>query len=257
MSKTDKTRPLAVKAMDTPNGIVARHDHRTGECDLPPRPTSPLECLWGNRETRCDWAASMEFLNSAAGHCGCSKCGKRKDVWYQQQKAAARTRHRRTEHDALVAARTYGADDLSDVPDLFGDIALDREYGNFLSTFDHYGHLAERLDLPVGAQIVATDGPYSHCFECNSYEVNDGYAEVLYADGRRRIIALDANDYPLGYDPDADLARYGYDGAPEDYNADPFEDVNLPYDDPFEEVIRGREPHHAYGGYTAFAERYL
>lgn len=210
MSRTDKTRPLRVKAMDTPTGIEAQHDHSLGPCDLPAKPTRPLECLWGDRATRCYWAASWEFLRSPAGHCACSVHAKKYDNYYVQSKARAHTARRRVEREGLTDARTYGADDLADVPSPTADIELelDREYGGYLADVEEFGELAERLDLPFGAVVVGTGNLDGHrC--CSSvgglyglHDHPDTHAEVLHPDGRRERVPVDRNDeaVPGGFD---------------------------------------------------------
>lgn len=242
MSRTDKTRPLAVRVMDRRRHLEEVHDHTDGPCDLPPRPRGRAETLWGTADTRCGWVASHEWLCSAEAACGCRTHSKKRSVWAQQQAAADRTRNRRVKYAARVDADLYGADDLADVPDLFADLALDRLYGDIHSEVDHYAHLAEILDLPTGALVVGVRGDVwaYWCEACGSRETMDGLVEVLHPDGRRQVRSLNHDDFVVAVDRDA---------------TDPYEGVNEPHDDPFEEVARARS--RDFASLEAFARRYL
>src|SRR4051812_33687946 len=85
MSRTDKTAPSRVKMFYYPDWIEEYHDHRHGECDLPPRPRNPkdegLEYWYGgtrhNKETHCYWVASYtNYYTHGLAQCGCSICGR-------------------------------------------------------------------------------------------------------------------------------------------------------------------------------------
>lgn len=71
MSKTDKTRPEHVRALDLPRYLVAEHDHRTGGCDLP-----EVRRLRRRDEarTRCTWERSTAFWHDPQNWCGCPMC---------------------------------------------------------------------------------------------------------------------------------------------------------------------------------------
>jgi hypothetical protein len=74
MSRTDKTKPLWVRAVEhNPRPI---HDHRYGACDLPPNPT------WEDADTRCRWEHPGALV---FGHTCCSGCGERSCTKERQQ----------------------------------------------------------------------------------------------------------------------------------------------------------------------------
>lgn len=95
MSKTDKTRPEWVKALDRKGFLEEYHDHRDGTCDLPEVPQ-----VWrrgtGMPRTACHWWPSTEFYCDRANTCGCPLCT------MQLQRKAERRRDRRS-------ARRYAA----------------------------------------------------------------------------------------------------------------------------------------------------
>lgn len=91
MSKTDKTRPWHVRALDDPTYLAPEHDHRDGTCDLPEQP------VWGwGTGTRCRWEPTAAFWADPANRCGCRLCS---------DQAGRRARARRDRRDARSYAR--------------------------------------------------------------------------------------------------------------------------------------------------------
>jgi hypothetical protein len=82
MSRTDKTAPMQVKLFYYKDWLEEYHDHRHGDCDLPPRPRNPKDpglSLWygGERhgDTRCYWVANYRtFWRSGMSNCCCGLC---------------------------------------------------------------------------------------------------------------------------------------------------------------------------------------
>lgn len=98
MSRTDKTKPLWVRhAEHDPRPV---HDHRFGECDLPPRPVRE------ESGTRCRWSRPDVLL---FGHTCCSGCNRRGCVreWQRMVKAG----NRRERYDGRRLARRAAAGD--------------------------------------------------------------------------------------------------------------------------------------------------
>lgn len=202
MSKTDRTRPLRVKAMDAAAGIEAKHDHRTGPCDLPARPTKPLTCLWGgDATTTCYWAASHEFMVSPQAHCNAPCHSKKRDDHAIKQAAARRTANRAAEHDALVDLSEHGLHDtLADVFD-WTRATLDPDFDNtsdFHAEMARFARLREQLTATTGlseTSLVVDVMPacaYECCEDCGP-ETFTGYrVEILHNDGRREKLRIDA-----------------------------------------------------------------
>lgn len=73
MSRTHKTRPLMVKAVDRTDhsvGLTEVHDHRGGDCTLPEQPPTKLDDLQEQLYRGCyfDWEYTGTQL------CGCRMC---------------------------------------------------------------------------------------------------------------------------------------------------------------------------------------
>lgn len=165
MSKTDKTRPLGVKAMDAPGDIEADHDHTRGPCDLPPRPTKRLDCPFGDRSTSCFWRASRAFLRSPAGQCGCTSCSRGRRAWDRSPAKTQRLAGRRTAARALTDVSVHGVHDtLDDVGDWTTWLADDRDgFSDFFDVADTHAALRDPLVaagvIPAGAQVVDVHDP--------------------------------------------------------------------------------------------------
>lgn len=92
MSKTDKTRPWRVRALDKPTYLEAVHDHTLPlPCDL------PAVAAWVSpAPTRCSWQPSVEFWHTPANRCGCNLCadtsGRRAKRRRQRRQARTFTR---------------------------------------------------------------------------------------------------------------------------------------------------------------------
>lgn len=203
MSKTDKTRPLRVKAMDLPTGLDGHHDHRTGPCDLPPRPTQPLTCLWGGHATTsCYWSASDEFLRSPAGVCGCSAHAKKRDYYAIAQMNRRRTANRREEHQARTDISIHGLHDtLDDVSDWTTLHASDRDVDDFHNEIDRNAalrtHLTAATGLPDTSLVVDVRDTWSYdcCEDCDLPDADGVRVDVLHNDGRRETLRFD--EHPL------------------------------------------------------------
>jgi len=78
MSRTDKTAPWDVKIFYYPGWLEEFHDHRDGECDLPPKPRNckdPGHEFWRWNRGHCYWVASYtQFWNNSMSNCPCSMC---------------------------------------------------------------------------------------------------------------------------------------------------------------------------------------
>ncbi|MGC0418054.1 hypothetical protein [Embleya sp. AB8] len=92
MSRTDRTKPLWVRSAEHDPRPV--HDHRHGECDLPPRPTGE------EPDTRCRWAHPGLLL---FGHTCCSGCTVRSCAG--ERRGAARVANRKERYAARREAR--------------------------------------------------------------------------------------------------------------------------------------------------------
>lgn len=90
MSRTDRTKPLWVRfAEHNPRPV---HDHRHGDCDLPPGPAREAT------DTRCRWEPGALL---AGFHC-CSGCGERacRNEWQQMVKVENRKERREGRREA-------------------------------------------------------------------------------------------------------------------------------------------------------------
>lgn len=67
MSRTDNTKPLWVRLRE--HAPLELHDHRWGDCDLPPAPTRE------EPTTRCRWAHPESMLFRHGCCAGCQKRG--------------------------------------------------------------------------------------------------------------------------------------------------------------------------------------
>lgn len=86
MSKTDKTRPWRVRAMDRADYLVEHHDHVGRDCDLPAERQLTDGCIYGPR-TGCGWKVGDVFWARPENWCGCPHCNGQRD-----RKAKARRR---------------------------------------------------------------------------------------------------------------------------------------------------------------------
>lgn len=101
MSRTDKTKPVWVRhAEHEPRPV---HDHRFGDCDLPPRPTRE------ETDTRCRWEHPGALI---FGHTCCSGCQDRgcRAEWQLH----VRESHRRDRYAARRAARRFRGGESDD-----------------------------------------------------------------------------------------------------------------------------------------------
>lgn len=86
MSKTRKTRPLMVRALDGRDQTVQLeevHDHRNGECDLPTK--GYAQPMNGHRATRCYY----DYVHDGVGVCGCPMC----TAHFERREERRRDRH--------------------------------------------------------------------------------------------------------------------------------------------------------------------
>ncbi|MET7637656.1 hypothetical protein [Streptomyces sp. NPDC005438] len=94
MSRTDRTKPLWVRrAEHAPRPV---HDHRQGDCDLPPRPTRQ------DPGTRCGWEAPETLV---FGHTCCSGCGERSCT--REWQGWVRAGNRRERYEGRREARRH------------------------------------------------------------------------------------------------------------------------------------------------------
>lgn len=91
MSRTDKTKPWSVRAIEASPTEV--HDHRDGTCDLPPL---TKESFGWKQHSHCYWIESTRFYHGRDGGCGCPSCND------QQGRRIARRKER---HNARAQAR--------------------------------------------------------------------------------------------------------------------------------------------------------
>jgi hypothetical protein len=99
MSKTDKTRPWWVQMADAP--MVAckpAHDHRFGECTLPPE-IDPGTASLGGRRPGCHWVGTASYWYRR-----CESRGYREWSWMRRQD------RRRERHEARRALRSAQGD---------------------------------------------------------------------------------------------------------------------------------------------------
>lgn len=85
MSRTDKTKPFWVKIAHRDVAVVEKHDHTTGQCDLP----DPFDVVSFSRlKTRC----RREFFETDTRVCCCRMCRAR---GYPDRTEAQRRRRER------------------------------------------------------------------------------------------------------------------------------------------------------------------
>lgn len=206
MSKTDHSRPLRVKATDLPTSIEERHDHRNGPCDLPPRPTKPLTCLWGSdATTSCYWAASHEFMVSPEAHCNCQAHAKKRDDYALSEAAARRTASRRAIYEAKTDLSEHGLhDDLSDLEMPWQtDKRWAEEYGGFEDEMTRLAALRDLLahdgDLPATSLVVDVRQVWAYecCEDCDPGYLSHWVVEALHNDGRREAKRFDSDPWVL------------------------------------------------------------
>ncbi|MEU3310817.1 hypothetical protein [Nocardiopsis sp. NPDC006832] len=94
MSRTDKTKPLWVRRRE--HAPTAMHDHRWGDCDLPPAPTRE------EPTTRCRWEHPDSMLFRRGCCAGCHKRGCTAE-WQAFNKDGNRKRRHR---DRLLTLRS-------------------------------------------------------------------------------------------------------------------------------------------------------
>lgn len=101
MSRTDRTKPLWVRhAEHDPRPV---HDHRHGDCDLPPKPARE------DADTRCRWEHPETLLFRHTCCSGCSRRGCVKE-WQQMVKSS----NRRERYDGRREARRLAAEEDGD-----------------------------------------------------------------------------------------------------------------------------------------------
>lgn len=113
MSKTDKTRPWKLQAIEQPMyTCVPVHFHEDGVCDLPEDPALAFGC---QKMGSCYWAEGPGFwygLGGGAG-CGCAGC---------TRQAARRAARRAVRHEGTrvcrEALKVYVAGGIEAVEDL-------------------------------------------------------------------------------------------------------------------------------------------
>lgn len=214
MSRTFKTAPVLVKCLSEPGMIEPEHDHRLGECDLPERPTRPIDSegkktVWNRNGTHCYWVPSAAFWRSPLGVCGCSTCGAK--WWRLEERRKQRYGARVEIREAFVDLAERGVyDGLGDVrsPYASGDIE-DEEH-------EMYTKLRDALGLAPDCWVIDCDyaepdfDAYADAdlddHDARSaamWEAVEGYPmsirpyliiaeiKVLYPDGTREWLALD------------------------------------------------------------------
>ncbi|MEO6087770.1 MAG: hypothetical protein ABIQ18_32125 [Umezawaea sp.] len=98
MSRTDKTKPLWVRSAEhDPRPL---HDHRHGDCDLPPKPTKE------SPDTSCRWEYPVMWL--FYGTC-CAGCSKRTCV--KERQGMTKAENRRQRYEGRREARRFTGDD--------------------------------------------------------------------------------------------------------------------------------------------------
>ncbi len=72
MSRTDKTKPVAVRMIEHPP-LIAEHNHQDGICDLPPTPLHDQRRY--HTSFNCYWMETAVFGYRGCCHgCGCRLC---------------------------------------------------------------------------------------------------------------------------------------------------------------------------------------
>lgn len=228
MSRTDRTRPYAVRVLEDHAFLEAYHrcaeygQHNvavavtTDECDLPPRPTGRA---WApgarHNETQCSWSPSHAFWRSAeGGACRCPKCmGEDYEV---PQRIKQRKQGKAAAHDAEREHFHGDADDLSDVETPW---APERRWTEGIGELhDEMTELAALRDLlvhdeglPATSLVVDVREImlYECCEDCGPAYTAGWSVEVLHNDGRRETLGFDANPWTLlaNATPAADMAE--------------------------------------------------
>jgi hypothetical protein len=97
MSKTRKTAPQRVKALNRPGFLEEHHDHIGRGCDLPATRTLTDRSIHAPR-TGCAWVVSTEFWYDRANDCGCNRC---------TDTIGRKANARRARYDGRLAARRW------------------------------------------------------------------------------------------------------------------------------------------------------
>lgn len=130
LSKTDKTRPLAVRMMDpkdTAAGITESHNHEKGYCDLPERNYKAIEER--HRQIAADEypvpykdRCSYNFAYKGVNICGCTICS----AQFSRREERRKIRHesKKVLGNARKMAQTILEDNQDDLDDAF-DTTLD------------------------------------------------------------------------------------------------------------------------------------
>jgi hypothetical protein len=163
MSRTDKTRPWAVKCLDDPSWLVEHHDHTSGEpCDLPERPTKPLKSVWGLRaETHCFWRASHEFWVDPQNHCPCPMCrdkdGRKAEARKRRHDAKIEARAERLNANGFLLVETAEELDSDDLKTPWEQDRLESKdrWNGMRTSYEKHQAAARYLDLPDGDLVVA------------------------------------------------------------------------------------------------------
>lgn len=214
MSRTDRTRPSAVRVMEDPAFLEAYHrcvEHgqhnvavATGECDLPPRPTGRA---WApgarHNETQCSWSPSHAFWRSAdGGACRCPKCmGEDYEV---PLRIKQRKQGKAEAHDAEREHFHGNVDDLSGLETPWQiDERNARDYGGFHDDIAAYARLRDLLvhdeGLPATSLVVDVTEVWAYecCDDCDPGHSAGWRVEVMHNDGRRETLGFDANPWIL------------------------------------------------------------
>lgn len=210
MSRTKKTAPVEVKCFTAPGMIEPVHDHTSGECDLPPRPTRRVDAtgartLW-SAATSCYWVPSQAFNRSPLGVCGCSTCGY--SWFYRAERRKQRYTGRRLVRDAVKDVAMH-LEDRIDLDALADDVSygsrIDEEY-RFCALLrdalglpdDTYVVDYDYATLPLDAQLDgdvlrAEAADDVDAFTFGPYGFKVAAVEVMHNDGAREHLLLDTN----------------------------------------------------------------
>lgn len=95
MSRTDKTRPVTVRMLDSHDnkiGIHEYHNHVKGFCDLPPRDPKAIEGqhdeIMHNPELTFGQTCHYDFSYKGSNMCGCKLCTGQ--AWRKEERRAKR-----------------------------------------------------------------------------------------------------------------------------------------------------------------------
>lgn len=211
MSKTDRTRPSAVRVMEDPSYLEAlhrcvehgQHHGGTGKCDLPDRPVGRA---WapGARwyDTTCVWTTSHSFWLSADGACRCPHC--MGEAYEMPRRIRERKQGKAIAHDAERENLRGDVDDLSDIEMPWEtDKRWADEYGRYESDVLDFARLRDLLvddgDLPSTSHVVDVDEAWTYecCEDCAPAFLSHWRVEVLHNDGRRETLRFDSNPWVL------------------------------------------------------------